>query len=688
MPSSTDKTDERGFHGGRLSEQAGVATFTPRSIVLGVVMCLIIGMAGPYWTFYLHSSTLFLDYSVGGAVFLLFVLVLVFNGCLRLCWRSAALSPGEMVVVTAMMLVSGAITTMGLVGYLVPNITAPYYLANPTNQWAEKLWPHLPRWTAPLDKDGGTGPIMLFYDGLEQQPDIWAGSWSPAGLWRTLGNLVRVTRAMPWHAWFRPLMLWAVFLGALYGCMISLMTIIRKQWVENERLSFPIAQVPQELCVSAADPWGPSSIFRRKALWAGFAIPFVLGSLTALHKFYAFVPEVPVVVRLEEIGPLPLRLRLSWAVLGFTFLIPNHVAFSIWSLNLAAFAVRSWQRSLGLTMQENLGGYGAARHPVMAHMCTGAMIVFVFSSLYFARRHLKKVLLCAVGRGPEGYGRREPSSYRTAVLVFVLSFLVMTVWLVQAGLTLFYALAFLMAAMLIFYGLARVVAQCGLAVTIAPLIPPVFTISTFGGGNFSTTGVVALTQAWSWCSDIRTSVMSSAIHGMYLARKKARGLLWTLLLSALVTFVVGTLFTVWLGYRHGAANLAGWFFVGGPKMTFGWGLREISASHGPNFPGHFWTVVGGLLMAGLTMGHRLFFWWPIHPVGLIISAVGWTDQLWFTIFLAWLIKGIITRVGGNRVLRTARGFFLGMILGQFTVAGLWAIFDTLTGTIDHRIFWI
>ncbi|MCK4374524.1 MAG: hypothetical protein KAX19_04315, partial [Candidatus Brocadiae bacterium] len=105
------------------------SAITLRSLLLGCLMCVVIGLAGPYWTFYLHSSTLFLDYSVAGATFLLFLLVLVVNGVLGQFWRPLALRPHELLVVTAMMLIAGAITTMGLVGYLIPNISAPYYLA-------------------------------------------------------------------------------------------------------------------------------------------------------------------------------------------------------------------------------------------------------------------------------------------------------------------------------------------------------------------------------------------------------------------------------------------------------------------------------------------------------------------------------------------------------------------------------
>jgi len=107
-------------------QNVGKAAFTMRSVVLGAVMCILVGLIGPYWTFYQQSSTLFLDYSVGGVMFLLFVLVLILNGLFGLIGRGVGLRSGEMVVVTAMMLVGGGITTMGLTGYMVTNITEPY----------------------------------------------------------------------------------------------------------------------------------------------------------------------------------------------------------------------------------------------------------------------------------------------------------------------------------------------------------------------------------------------------------------------------------------------------------------------------------------------------------------------------------------------------------------------------------
>ena len=737
-------------------EEGSSADLTVRSVLLGALMCVVIGILDPTWTFFLHTSNLFFDYSVGGAMFFLFLLVLLINGALGMVWRRAALRSGEMVIVTVMMFVAGAIATLGLTGNLVPNMASPYYLATPENEWKQKLWPRLPQWTAPLDlaepgtpTDKRTAAIMEFYNGIEDKSDIVTASWWTAkGLKKSAQNFGRITASMPWKPWIKPLAFWGIFLMALYGALVSIMTIIRKQWIEYERLTFPIAQVPLELCATAASPWGRGSILRSPLFWIGFGVPFVMGTLQALQKFYPRLPTIPTAAAITSIGPIPLDLYLSWVVLGFTFLIPNEVAFSVWFLNILSFIFRSILMKYGFNMDANLGLYGAARYPVMAYQGMGAMLVFTLGSLYFTRQHLKKVLLCAVGpkramaliyclasaicvivvfalarltldplmaalvamlpwglltlflsrilpasaggahTGERAYDENEPSSYRTALVILLVAVVIMIAWLYKAGLHPLYGCVFVAAAMLIYYGVTRVVAQCGVSVTTCPMIAPAFMTTTFGGANISAPGIGALSQSWSWVSDIRTSVMASAAHGMYLARRKTRALFAPMLLAALITFVVATLATIWLGYRVGAANMHAWFFIDGPKRTFDWGLREIVAAKQPLPAAFSWMAVGAAIMTVLLVAHRALYWWPIHPVGFIICSIWWTDVLWLTIFLAWLMKLIVVQVGGNRLLRKARRFFLGMILGQFSVAGVWAIYDTLTGTVGHGILWI
>ena len=87
---------------------------------------------------------------------------------------------------------------------------------------------------------------------------------------------------------------------------------------------------------------------------------------------------------------------------------------------------------------------------------------------------------------------------------------------------------------------------------------------------------------------------------------------------------------------------------------------------------------------GLVMlARRHWFWWPLHPLGYPVSSV----FIWmmFNAFVAWAIKGIVLKYGGPGLYRSIRPFFLGMILGQFALYGLWWVIDSFTGMVGNSL---
>jgi len=83
-----------------------------------------------------------------------------------------------------------------------------------------------------------------------------------------------------------------------------------------------------------------------------------------------------------------------------------------------------------------------------------------------------------------------------------------------------------------------------------------------------------------------------------------------------------------------------------------------------------------------------FIWWPLHPIGFAIGSVWLMDRLWFSIFLAWIIKFMILRYGGPQIYLRSRYFFLGLIVGQYFAAAFWFIIDLFTGVTGNMVFWI
>lgn len=84
------------------------------------------------------------------------------------------------------------------------------------------------------------------------------------------------------------------------------------------------------------------------------------------------------------------------------------------------------------------------------------------------------------------------------------------------------------------------------------------------------------------------------------------------------------------------------------------------------------------------MRNRLL-WWPIHPMGLAVGATWPMQCVWFSIFIAWMIKAVILKYGGIGIFRKLRPLFLGLILGGFATAGIWLIIDFFTGMVGNSL---
>jgi len=93
-------------------------------------------------------------------------------------------------------------------------------------------------------------------------------------------------------------------------------------------------------------------------------------------------------------------------------------------------------------------------------------------------------------------------------------------------------------------------------------------------------------------------------------------------------------------------------------------------------------------MSGIMFMRQQFLWWPLHPIGFVIGPVWLMDSLWFSIFIAWLIKKIILKYGGARAYEKSKYFFLGLPLGYYTCAGIWVFIDFIAKKHGNVVFWI
>ena len=623
-----------------------------RAVLLGLLGSFIIAAGEPFGVLVLRGSPMGADFSTGAAIFLFLPLTLMLNPLVRLL-GGPALRRGELVTIYIMMIVAAAIPSWGFTLNLIPLLGGFFYYATPENEWAQLIQPHIPPWLVP---DGRDAVWKLFEGGTRSEPVSW-GAWGP------------------------PLLIWSLFAVTVYFITLCLLVILRKQWVEREKLLFPMAVLPLEMSTEEPDRKLPP-FFSNYLMWIGFLIPFLINGLEALHKYYHFIPPISLDASIPILhNAVHLRCSPRFEVIGLSYLLSLDVGFGVWFFAFLALLQTGLERMLGWSIGP-VQPFSDPASPSVAHMAQGALFFLVFAGFWHGRRHLRDVLRKAFGSAPDVDDRGELLSYRTAVLGTLLGSLLALVWLLVAGLNLLTAAVFLTMSMVIFIGLTRIIAQTGLASYRATVAAPVFTVNALGSSLVGAPGLTILGLNFAWSADVRTFVMASAATGVKLAQETAlegRRLFWAVVGAILVTLVGSAWAIVELSYQYGGINLVGWQFSGLPTFTGNWITHNLNNPQ-PTQSWHMaFTVLGAVLMGIMSYVKNRFAGFPIHPIGMTLGMTAPMYHLWFSVFIAWLLKAAILKYGGARVYTQLRPFFLGMVLGGFGSAGFWLIVDYFTG---------
>ena len=214
-----------------------------RVLAIGIVSSLIIGLGATYNMMVIHGSCMAIGFSRAAKVYVFFVLAFIRQYWTR-TFESNVRPENHGIENSNMMLVVACSTpTMRYSAQIRPIITAPFHFATPENNWGDMIQSHINAWLTPQSELG----INYFYEGLS--------SWEP----RT-----------PWYIRLRPWIIWASLAITVYFVTICIMLTLSTQWMEHERLAYPLARLSCEKadrkCASLLKP-----LFRNRPLWLGFA---------------------------------------------------------------------------------------------------------------------------------------------------------------------------------------------------------------------------------------------------------------------------------------------------------------------------------------------------------------------------------------------------------------------------------
>ncbi|MCE2448074.1 MAG: hypothetical protein J4F35_06720 [Candidatus Latescibacteria bacterium] len=476
--------------------------------------------------------------------------------------------------------------------------------------------------------------------------------------------------------------------------MICIASIVRRQWVDYDRLTFPLLQLPIDLTEEGKSGSIVVPLFKRPLLWIGFALPFLLYSTNALNHYFPFIPEVQLRNNISLFNhALTLTTNVNFVALGLAYFLSLDVGLSIWLFHLLTKAQITTENVLGYSLPGRRDLFMEGSMSV-SYEGMGAMLVLVLYGLWNSRGYLRGVWRKALYNEGELDDSQEILSYRAALIVLALSSAYATGWLTLSGVPWWVALFFLFIAFCIFYGLTRIVAEGGLGFARAQMTAQPFVIDAVGTEAIGPSGLVSLGMTFSWAGDLRTMVMASAINGLKLAdigQVRGRPLFWALMLSIVVGLAGSIWMVVWMGYQYGGINLDWWFYNRFGEIVHGDSAYKIANPRHPlnDFgeigPRFMFAGIGAAIMGLLMYARHHFMWWPVHYLGFPIGATLTIIWTWFSIFIGWVLKALVLKYGGVTLYRQLRPLFLGFILGHIFVSGFWVLFDYVTGETGNRI---
>lgn len=599
------------------------------------------------------------------AVVGLLLLLLAFNAVARFFVRRAVFTPRDLTVAYSMMTVAAMISSRGLMEKLLPLLVSPNYFADSGNEWQTLYFPHLKPFLVPFDTSGEAKQEIAtrFFEGL------------------------RAGEPLPWQVWLGPVIWWSLLACLVFGAFFCMAAIFRRQWADNEKLAFPLVQLPLEMAQSA-DASG-SSLFRNPLMWLGFAVPFAVFTLKGLHAWYPAVPDIPTEWNLGDYftvspwnGIYYTPIKMSFAVWGFMFLLPSDLVFSLWF-----FFVLSRIQDI-IAKAANMDTPGMPLYPCplfRGYQALGAYLVLSLYLLSVAKPHLTRVWQQATGAAKSD-DANELLPYRWAVWGFLLCAGGAGMWLVVAGLSPLLAFVQLFGLFVVIaLVMARSTAEGGLLMTESSFRPVdlvrLFTpLHTLGPQNLT---VLALSDSL-LLRDQRSLLLAGFLDGLTLGdgtriRRRAFGGVFAV--SVLFAVVCAAAIQLWLPYRFGGITLYGYVYQGNNRMAFDDYRQYMRPGALPlGWQGPTFTVVGIAATTLMVWGRATLAWFPFHPLGYALCSSWTMIVFWWGALLAWVCKSLILRYGGMKLYRAARPVFLGFILGEFASALLWAVANALLDT--------
>ncbi|MBS7612232.1 hypothetical protein KEJ27_08560 [Candidatus Bathyarchaeota archaeon] len=536
-------------------------------------------------------------------------------------------------------------------------------------------------------------------DTLEYIPLVVAPPTSAIEAW------LRGSVPVPWGDWI-PVILWHWIRHiSIVLLMVSFSGIIRRSWIDIERIPFPHSIAAYELAVVSMS--GRQKLLQSKTLLIGILLGIVFQVPIFFTYIFPWFPDIygwkvntcgtgawamppghslAVIIGLSCIQKNP----VTFAIM---FLTPLRVLFSTWVWTFIYFiAIQvAWYQGY-YTGLENYGGccrgyfspspLWVPPFKFMALSFSGGFTALAVIYLYLNRDYLWQTIKVALGKLDPSVVREleknEPLTYRQMWLLFVAGFVLNMIVYATAGVSAYPTFVMIAGLLILWIGMARVAGLTGINSTesvdhgntflrlfVWPTAPEPPT------RDFMLTSAAAQWASQPYAPPYGFSIISSFASFRFASLTGAdnRNVFKTIVIALSVGFLFSFITMISLNYQFGATRLSLLFPMttefrdrtGSPEV---WNSRPGTEPLAPYmFAGFAVTSILYVLSARL-------LWFPLEPVGFIVgtSMLGaGLIGLWMPALVCWIAKTLVLRIGGSKLYEEHAVPFVSGFIGGYTL---------------------
>ena len=627
---------------------------------------VFISIWSQYAELVIWGTQISLTYPPIGAFLVLIVLVVFVQWPLTFLSRKLALNKRELVMVWSMLSLAIGVASIDFAQKVPPMIAGTIYYATPENRYDERFLPHIQSWLTPQD------------------PQIVKGLFegSPFGV--------------PWGPWIGPLAMWSLFFVLAYFVMLCGAALFQRQWIEREKLLFPLVVVPLEVIDQPVAGRVLNTFFRNPLMWIGLFFGAAPHIYSGLNAYFPNVPRIEVIDwgrRLSQRGlsrpwtPLNgIVMAILPLIIGLSFLMTREISLSLWVFYWIGKLEEIFGVALGLEgWRSHSGGEG---FPFQGLQTAGAYIGLAAASIYSARYVLRNVF-----SGEERAELHAGISARVVVIGGLIAFALMVAWCMMAGMSALSAIIVLGISMVYLLAMTRLVSEAGMPWCHEPMFRGHNALTAlFPGRTFPVQQWVATGMLLTFSHDLRVAPMPRVMQSYKMTAEtgsKNSDLLWSLGIALAISIPVSLWALMKDAHLHGGVAMNTYRFVTLARQP-GMFMDQVTTTGmraGVDMVAIAATGFGLGKLLLLNMMRTRFMWWPLHPVGYAMSFIVYLRKEWFSVFIGWVLQSVVIRYGGQKGYLMARPLFLGLILGAMAAGGFWLVFDGFTGLRGHKILY-